>query len=116
MQVYDEANALARAIRESEACAQYRQLKEEIDANETNRALIREYKKLQMQLQLAAMTGAPTSDEDAQRFQQIGALLFAQPVTSQFLLAEMRVQQMMADVYKILGEAAGIDLEMPNMQ
>ena len=116
MQVYDEANRLADAIRQSDLCREYRQLKEEIDGNETNRALIKEYKKLQMQLQLAAMTGAPTSDADAQRFQQIGALLFAQPVTSQFLLCEMRVQQMMADVYKILGEAAGIDLEMPGMQ
>ena len=116
MQVYDEAAVLARAIRESDVCREYRHLKEEIDGNETNRALIKEYKKLQMQLQLAAVAGAPTPDEDGQRFQQIGALLFAQPVTSQFLLAEMRVQQMMADVYKILGEAAGIDLEMPNMQ
>jgi len=115
MQVYDEANALARAIRESEACSEYRRLKEEIDANETNRALVKEYKKLQMQLQLAAVAGAQTSDEEVQRFQQIGGLLFAQPVTSQFLLCEMRVQQMMADVYKTLSDAAGLDMNMPGM-
>lgn len=113
MQVYDEAIALAAAIRESDLCREYRHLKEEIDGNETNRALIKEYKKLQMQLQLAAVAGAATSDEDSQRFQQIGALLFAQPVTSQFLLSEMRVQQMMADVYKTLSDAAG--LEMPGI-
>ena len=115
MQVYDEMNALARAIRESDACREYRSLKKEIDGNETNRALVKEYKKLQMQLQLAAVSGAPTQDADAQRFQQIGALLFAQPVTSQFLLCEMRVQQMMADVYKTLSDAAGLDMEMPGM-
>ena len=115
MQVYDEMNALARAIRESDACREYRSLKEEIDGNETNRALVKEYKKLQMQLQLAAVSGAPTQDADAQRFQQIGALLFAQPVTSQLLLCEMRVQQMMADVYKTLSDAAGLDMEMPGM-
>lgn len=110
MQVYDEANRLAAAIRESDLCREYRQLKEEIDGNETNRALIKEYKKLQMQLQLAAVAGSATSDADSQRFQQIGALLFAQPVTSQFLLSEMRVQQMMADVYKALSDAAGLEL------
>ena len=115
MQVYDEMNALARAIRESDVCRDYRQLKEEIDGNETNRALIKEYKKLQMQLQLAAMSGASVSDGDTQRFQQIGALLFAQPVTSQFLLCEMRIQQMMGDVYKTLSDAAGLDMEMPGM-
>lgn len=53
MQIYDEANALARAIRESEDCRAYRQLRQEIESDETARALLREYKKLQMQLQLA---------------------------------------------------------------
>ena len=110
MQIYDEANALAAAIRESDLCREYRRLKEEIDGNETNRALIKEYKKLQMQLQLAAVSGTDAADEDSQRFQQIGALLFAQPATSQFLLSEMRVQQMMADVYKTLSDAAGLEL------
>ena len=110
MQVYDEANMLARQIRESEVCMNYRQMKEEIDADETNKALINEYKKLQMQLQMAAVAGADTHDSEVQRFQQIGGLLMANPKTMQFLLAEMRLQQMMADVYKILNEAAGLDM------
>ena len=115
MQVYDELNALTRAIRESDDCREYRRLKEEIDENETSRALMKEYKRLQMQLQLAAMSGAETTNEDAQRFQQIGGLLFSQPVTSQFLLCEIRVQQMLADVYKALSDAAGLDMEMPGV-
>ena len=110
MQVYDEANMLARQIRESEVCMNYRQMKEEIDADETNKALINEYKKLQMQLQMAAVAGTDTPDSEVQRFQQIGGLLMANPKTMQFLLAEMRLQQMMADVYKILNEAAGLDM------
>ena len=110
MQVYDEANMLARQIRESEVCMNYRQMKEEIDADETNKALINEYTKLQMQLQMAAVAGADTPDSEVQRFQQIGGLLMANPKTMQFLLAEMRLQQMMADVYKILNEAAGLDM------
>ena len=110
MQVYDEANMLARQIRESEVCMNYRQMKEEIDADETNKALINEYKKLQMQLQMAAVAGADTPDSEVQRFQQSGGLLMANPKTMQFRLAEMRLQQMMADVYKILNEAAGLDM------
>ena len=42
MQIYDEANALARAIRESEDCRAYRQLRQEIESDETARALLRE--------------------------------------------------------------------------
>ena len=73
-------------------------------------ALMKEYKRLQMQLQLAAVAGASTQEADAQRFQQIGALLFAGENTQRFLLLEMRVQQMMADVYKLLSDAAGLDM------
>ena len=113
MQIYDEANALARAIRESEDCRAYRQLRQEIESCEAARALLREYKKLQMQLQLAAVAGAEVSNDDTQRFQQIGALLFAGENTSRFLLLEMRLQQTMADVFKTLSDAAGLD--MPGM-
>ena len=112
MQIYDEANTLARAIRESEDCRAYRQLRQEIESDETARALLREYKKLQMQLQLAAVAGAEVSNDDTQRFQQIGALLFAGENTSRLLL-EMRLQQTMADVFKTLSDAAGLD--MPGM-
>ena len=80
---------------------------------EAARALLREYKKLQMQLQLAAVAGAEVSNDDTQRFQQIGALLFAGENTSRFLLLEMRLQQTMADVFKTLSDAAGLD--MPGM-
>lgn len=110
MQVYDEANVLAKQIRESEVCASYRQMKEEIEQDATSKALINEYKKLQMQLQMAAVAGAETPDSEVQRFQQIGGLLMANPTTMQFLLSEMRLQQMMADVYKILNDAAGLDM------
>lgn len=113
MQIYDEANALARAIRESEDCRAYRQLRQKIESDETARALLREYKKLQMQLQLAAVEGAEVNNDDTQRFQQIGALLFAGENTSRFLLLEMRLQQTMADVFKTLSDAAGLD--MPGM-
>ena len=102
-----------RAIRESEDCRAYRQLRQEIESDETARALLREYKKLQMQLQLAAVAGAEVSNDDTQRFQQIGALLFAGENTSRFLLLEMRLQQTMADVFKTLSDAAGLD--MPGM-
>ena len=63
MQIYDEANALARAIRESEDCRAYRQLRQEIESDETARALLREYKKLQMHVALSAAGNAPAADD-----------------------------------------------------
>jgi len=113
MQIYDEANILASHIRESEECSTYRALKEEIAANDTTSALIKEYKRLQIKVQLTAAAGGTADQQDTQRFQQIGSLLFADQTAQRFLLAEMRVQQMMADVFKILNDGSG--LEMPGV-
>ena len=50
-----------------------------------------------------------------QRFQGITSLLFANPTVSKYMLAEMRLQQALADIFKIITEAANIDMELPGM-
>ena len=56
---YDAANALARQISESDEVREYRRLKDIVDESDTTRALIKEYKRLQMAVQMAAMAGVP---------------------------------------------------------
>ena len=48
------AHRLAQEIRQSEEYQTYHALKEEIMADETTAALLKEYKKLQLRLQMAA--------------------------------------------------------------
>lgn len=110
---YSQAYNLANAIKASEEYRIYHGLRDEVMGDQTVAALIKEYKKLQISLQMAAMSGQTADAEDMQRFQGIGALLFAKPEVSQYLLAEMRLQQAMADIFKIITEAADIDLGIP---
>ena len=112
---YSKAYALAQDIRESEESRTYHALREDVMADETQAALIREYKKLSVQLQMAAVSGRQPDPEDQQRFSGISALLFSKPSVAQYLLAEMRLQQAMADIFRIITEAADIDLELPGM-
>lgn len=112
MDVYDSAHSLARVIRDSEEARDYKQLKEVAEADETNRALLAEYKRLQMALQLQTMSGETPQGEDMQRFSQISSLLFMNSDVQAFLLAEMRLQKMMGDVFKIVSEAAGLNMDM----
>ena len=112
---YSKAHALAQSIRESEEWQTYHALRENVMAEETQAALIREYKKLSIRIQMAAMSGQSADSEDMQRFSGISALLFSKPEVSQYLLAEMRLQQAMADIFKILTEAADIDLALPEV-
>ena len=110
---YDSAHRLAADIRQSEEYQTYHRLKDDVMADETVAALIREYKKLQLALQLAAMSGQQPDSDDMQRFSGISALLFGKPEVSQYLLAEMRLQQAMADIFKILTDAADLDVQLP---
>ena len=110
---YDSAHRLAADIRQSEEYQTYHRLKDDVMADETVAALIREYKKLQISLQMAAMSGQQPDSDDMQRFSGISALLFGKPEVSQYLLAEMRLQQAMADIFKILTDAADLDVQLP---
>ena len=113
---YSSTYKLAQDIRDSEEYKTYHELKETVMSDETTAALIREYRKLQMKLQLAAAGGQTPDPEDMQRFSGISALLFSKQEVSGFLLAEMRLQQALADIFRIVTEAADLDLSIPGLE
>ena len=113
--VYTSVHQLARDIRASEEYQTYHNLQKEVMGDETVAALIREYKKLQVTIQMAMMSGQQADSEDMQRFSGISSLLFTKPEVSQYLLAEMRLQQAMADIFKIITEAADLDMQIPGI-
>ena len=113
---YSSAHKLAQDIRNSEEYRAYHELKDSVMGDETTAALIREYRKLQMTLQMSAVSGQAADAEDMQRFSGISTLLFSKQEVSNFLLAEMRLQQAMADIFKIVTEAADLDLNIPGLE
>ncbi len=112
MNPYDQAHALARALKESEEYREYMRLKETAYDDGTNKALLDEYKKLQFRLQAKMAAGETMPEEDFQRLQQIGTLLQFNPDVSAYLMAEFRFQRMLSDIFKILADVAGVDLDM----
>ena len=107
--VYDTAEQLARELRQSEEYAAYERAKALATENETTRTLIDEYHRLQIRAQAAAVSGE-RNDELMQKLQKVGELLQFDSAASAFLIAEFRLNRMMADVYKTLANAVGIDL------
>ena len=112
---YSSAHRLANDIRASQEYQTYHALKEEVMGNDTNAALIREYKKLQVTLSMASMTGQQPDETDMQRFQGITQVLFTQPQVQQFLLAEMQLQQAVSDIFRIVSQAADLDMDLPGL-
>ncbi len=113
---YASAYRLAKDIRESEEYKTYHALKESVMGEETTAALIREYRKLQVTLQMSAVSGQSADAETMQRFSGISTLLFSKQEVSNFLMAEMRLQQAMADIFKIVTEAADVELGIPGLE
>jgi cell fate (sporulation/competence/biofilm development) regulator YlbF (YheA/YmcA/DUF963 family) len=85
-------------------------------AEETTAALIKEYRKLQMTLQMTAMSGQTADAETMQRFSGISTLLISKQEVSSFLMAEMRLQQVLGDIFKIVTEAADVDMSIPGLE
>lgn len=112
MNPYDQAHALARSLKESEEYREYMRLREIAYEESTNRALLDEYKRLQFRLQAKMASGETMPEEDFQRLQQIGTLLQFNSDVSAYLMAEFRFQRMLSDIFKILADVAGVDLDM----
>lgn len=112
MNPYDQAHELARSLKESEEYLEYTRLREIAYEESTNRALLDEYKRLQFKLQAKVASGETLPEEDFQRLQQIGTLLQFNPDVSAYLMAEFRFQRMLSDIFKILADVAGVDLDM----
>lgn len=112
---YDIAHELARQIEQSEERQEYMRLKEIVEESDTSSALIKEYRRLQMMLQMSSLAGGSMPSEEMTRFSQLSSLLYAGTDTSAFLLAEMRLQQVMADIFALLTKAAGLQMELPQL-
>jgi len=112
MNVYDQAHQLARVLKESEEFLERERLRQIAYEDDTNRALLDEFKKLQIQAQVRFASGERPAQDDMDRLQKISALLQYNSDTSAYILADFRYQKLLADIYKILGETAGIDLDM----
>ena len=112
MNPYDQAHALAKSLKESEEYTEYMRLKQVAYDDSTNKALLDEYKRLQFRMQAKLASGENMPEEDLQRLQQIGALLQFNPDVSADMMAEFRFQRMLSDIFKILADVAGIDLDM----
>lgn len=108
MNVYDQAHALAQAIKASEEFKQYEEIKQKIKTNPELDKMIKDFQAKQFELQTKQMMGEQLTPETMAEAQALYGILFKDPLAAQYLQAEMRFSLMMKDVYEILGEAAGL--------
>lgn len=114
MNIYDKAHELARLIQDSDERKRYEKIKSEVFANEGDKRMINDFKKLQFEAQAAIFSGVEPAPELMTKLQKLGEVLQFNPKITEYFAAEYAMQTLAADMYKIIGDAC--DLDTPSLQ
>lgn len=105
------ADGLLLALRKTDAFCEYDRLKASVLADEVNRRLLERFMRAQTALQMAAMAGSEPRAEDTAEFEKLSALLYQSPEVTDYLLAQMKVQQLVAKTMERITTEAGISID-----
>lgn len=105
MEVYDNANNLARAIKDSKEYKEYKAIKEELFVDLKLKEQVEEFEKIRYEEQLLAMQGENQSQDKMAKLQDLYKILVQNPKVKDYFDKEVRFNVMIADVNKIIGES-----------
>ena len=108
MNVYDEAHGLARAIKESNEFKEFDRMRKEVEQDADVSQMLGELQKLQIELETAQMTGNQPDADMMSRMQSLSTMLATKPLAAKFMQTEAAFSVMMNDVFRIIGEAVGL--------
>lgn len=114
MNIYDTAHELARQISESDQRKRYDAIRDEVMEDENNKRMVQDFKKMQFEAQAAILAGQEPPADLLDKLQKLGSILQFNPKITEYFAAEYTLQTLMADMYKIIGDACGV--EVPMMQ
>ena len=112
-EVMRAADELLSALKHTDAFIEYDQLRQSVMADEVNRRLLDRFSRAQAALQMAAIAGSEPREEDASEFERLSALLYESAEMTDYLLAQMKVQQLVAATMEKLTREAGIRIDIP---
>ena len=105
MEVYDQVNNLARAIKDSKEYKEYKEVKALLMAEPELKEKVDEFEKIRYEEQLLALQGEKQSEEKMQKLQELYEILVKNPNVKDYFDKEVRFNVLIADVNKIIGEA-----------
>ena len=111
MNVYDEAHNLAKAIKESNEFKEFDRLKKLVDEDKDISEMLKDLQTLQLELQTAQLTGKEADADVMSRLQSLSTMVASKPLAAQYMQAQGAFSVMMNDVFGIIGEAMGMDMQ-----
>jgi len=112
--VHDYAHNLARALKGSPEVRSYSTAKAKIKGNSVAEQMIGDIHKRQLELQTLPMQGKEPSAEQKAALEGLYGVIQGHADVRDYLMAEQRLGVLMSDIYKIIGDAIELDLNLPS--
>lgn len=108
-ELIDRAKDLSRSIRKGAEYQAYLDARNQAYADNTTRALIDRYHRLQLKVQGHMLTDGKTEEKTLEELQKLGELLQFDLSASRLLMAEYTLRALMAEIYNALGSELDLD-------
>lgn len=105
MNFYDNINALISSFKQTEEYTNYLKLKEELKKDEKAYNTMKDFKDKQSKVQLSYLNGQEASQETQTQMQNLYSLVIQDDTSRRILELEIKINVMLADIQKGLGEA-----------
>ena len=105
MNVYDTVNKLAQELKEADEYKNLKKYKELINTNAEVKEKIKKFQTLRYEIQIGAMQGAELNKEKETELQELYTELLSKENVKEYFDAEVKLNVVLADVNKIIGEA-----------
>ncbi len=106
MNFYDKVHEMVKAFKETEEYKRFLNLKKEIKENQEKNELLKNFKQKQNEMQINYIKNNGKIDEEKNKeMQNLYSILIQDTKMREYLEAEMKLDIMIADMQKIIGEA-----------
>ncbi|TDM04659.1 YlbF family regulator [Macrococcus carouselicus] len=100
--IYDEANRLESALRQSDEYQAVKAQLEAVESNEESKAVFSQFREIQMTLQEKQMSGQEITEEDIAKANELAAKIEQDENISKLMQAEQRMGQVIEDLNRII--------------
>ena len=107
--VYDLAHELVRSLKETDQFKDFVDAQKALKENEQVYNMMNDFQQKSMEFQTKTMMGEQPDMDALDQIQKLYGIVMSDPLASGYLNAQMALQTIIADIYKIIGEAVDVE-------
>lgn len=105
MNFYDNINNLVASFKQTPEYTEYLQLKEKLKLNQDTYNMLKDFKEKQNEVQISYINGQEITKEKKEEMENLYSIVIQNDECRKILECEMRINIILADLQKVMGEA-----------